>query len=97
MSRPRPVLVYGIILAVLSVISESADAANLLPGRVFPWIRLALAVATAIGGALWAQSKVTPLSDPRDKDGRPLTARSGDPLVERLYRPRRDDSHLPPE
>ena len=71
-SRPRPVLVYGVVIAVLGAVAESADAANLLPGRVFPWIRLALTVAAAVGGAVWAQSKVTPLSDPRDDAGNPL-------------------------
>lgn len=70
--RPRPVLYFGIALAVLSAVSESADAANVLPGQVFPWIRLALAVAAAVGGAVWAQSKVTPVKDPRDDQGRPL-------------------------
>ena len=70
--RPRPVLWFGIVIAVLSAISESADAVNLLPGRVFPWIRLALTVAAAVGGAVWAQSKVTPLADPRDRDLHPL-------------------------
>lgn len=66
MSRPRPVLVYGIVIAVLSAISESADAANVLPPHVFPWIRLGLAVAAAIGGAVYVQTRVTPVSDPRD-------------------------------
>lgn len=84
--RPRPVLIYGIVLAVLSALSESADAANLLPGRVFPWIRLALTVAAAIGGAVWAQSKVTPLSDPVAADG--TTPLIPDPSAggSRLYR-----------
>lgn len=70
--RPRPVVVFGIVVAVLEAVSESADAANVLPGSVFPWIRLALTLVTAIGGALWAQSKVTPVKDPRDNDGRRL-------------------------
>lgn len=72
MSRPRPVLVFGGVIAALSVLSESADAFDVLPAPVLPWVRLALAVATAVGGALWAQSKVTPVSDPRGDDGRQL-------------------------
>jgi hypothetical protein len=70
--RPRPVLIFGIVVAVLSVLAESADAANLLPGRALPWIRLLLSVAVAIGGALFVQGRVTPLADPRDNDGTPL-------------------------
>jgi hypothetical protein len=69
-SRPRPVLIYGIVIAVLSVLAESADAADLLPPRALPWIRLILSVSVAIGGALWAQSQVTPLSDPMAADGK---------------------------
>lgn len=72
MSRPRPVLVFGAVIAVLSVLSESADALDVLPPAVLPWVRLALAVATAVGGALWAQSRVTPVADPRDGEGRRL-------------------------
>lgn len=70
--RPRPVLIFGVVVAVLSVLSESADALNVLPGQVLPWIRLGLTLATAIGGAVWAQSRVTPVSDPHDSLGRPL-------------------------
>ena len=72
MKRPRPVLVFGIVVAVLEVLSESADALNVLPAALLPWIRLGLTLATAIGGALWAQSMVTPVADPRDDLGRPL-------------------------
>lgn len=77
MSRPRPVLVFGVVVAVLETVSESADAANVLPGNVFPWIRLALTLATAIGGAVFVQSKVTPVSDPRADDGTPLVPAPG--------------------
>lgn len=72
MKRPRPVLVFGAVIAGLSVLSESADALDLLPGPVLPWVRLTLAVATAAGGALWAQARVTPVKDPVGDDGRPL-------------------------
>lgn len=72
MSRPRPVLIFGAVIAGLSVLSESADALDVLPGAVLPWVRLALAVATAVGGALYVQTRVTPVSDPRTADGTPL-------------------------
>ena len=75
MSRPRPVVIYGTVMAVLAVVNESADAADILPEQVFPWLRLGIAVATAIGGALWTQTKVTPLSDPQTNDGVPLVPR----------------------
>lgn len=69
MSRPRPVLIYGVTLAVLGVLTTSADAANLIPDSILLWLRLALAVVGAVGGAVFVQGKVTPLSDPRARDG----------------------------
>ena len=72
MNRPRPVLVFGIVMAVLTAVSESADAADVLPDQVFPWVRLAILVTSAVGGAVWAQSQVTPVSDPRTNAGVPL-------------------------
>jgi hypothetical protein len=39
-------------------------------------------VTTAVGGALWAQSKVTPVADPRNDAGVPLVPdRFGPPIV----------------
>lgn len=77
-NRPRPVLIYGAVLAVLTVLTTSADATDLLPDSVLLWLRLATAIVVALGGALFVQARVTPTSDPRDDDGtplRPITAR----------------------
>jgi hypothetical protein len=76
MARPRPVLIFGVVVAVLGVLNESADAANLLPGPVFPWVRLLLSVAVAVGGALFVQARVTPLADPRDEVGNSLVPKT---------------------
>ena len=67
--RPRPVLIYGCVMAVLIVLTTSADAANVLPDTVLIWIRLATAILGGVGGALFVQGQVTPLSDPRTKNG----------------------------
>lgn len=72
MKRPEPVLLFGIAVAVLEVLNESADAVNLLPAQVFPWVRLMLTLAVAVGGAVWTRSRVTPVADPRDDEGRVL-------------------------
>ena len=71
--RPRPVLIYGCVMAVLIVLTTSADAANVLPDTVLIWIRLATAILGGVGGALFVQGQVTPLSDPRTKNGVPAT------------------------
>jgi len=63
---------FGVAVAVLGVLNESADALNVLPPQVFPWVRLALTLTTAVGGALAVQARVTPLKDPRDGQNRPL-------------------------
>jgi hypothetical protein len=73
-------MIYGIAMIVLAAINESADALNILPPQVFPWVRLTLTIMGGVGGLLWAQSKVTPLSDPRDDLLRPLVV---DPRGER--------------
>lgn len=83
MARPRPVLIFGIVVALLGGLNESADAVNLLPGPVFPWVRLLLSLTVAVGGAVYVQSKVTPISDPRDDQGNPLVAK---PPTTRLIR-----------
>ena len=69
--RPRPVPIYGIGVTVLGVLTESADAADILPEAVFPYLRLLLGLLLA-AGAFVVQSQVTPVSSPQDNKGRPL-------------------------
>lgn len=71
-SRPRPVLIYGCVMAGLSALITYADITNLVREDVLNWIRLFTTILGAVGGAVWAQSRVTPLSDPRDDQGREL-------------------------
>lgn len=72
MKRPRPVLIYGCVMAALIVLTTSADAANVIPDSVLVWLRLATAILGGVGGALFVQDKVTPLSSPQAADGRAL-------------------------
>lgn len=81
MRRPRPVVIYGAVMAALVAVTESADAADLMPASVFPWVRVVLLVMTAVGGALVTQSQVTPVSSPMNDAGQrlvPMTVRRGD-------------------
>lgn len=70
--RPRPVLIYGCVMAVLGVLTTSADAANVIPEGTLIWLRLVLAIVAGLGGALFVQGKVTPMSSPQTNDGEPL-------------------------
>lgn len=71
-NRPRPVLIYGALVAGLQALLSTADLANLLPEKVIDILNIVLVVLLAIGGALFVQTKVTPLSDPQASDGRAL-------------------------
>ena len=69
--KPRPVLIFGGVLAGLTAVTTYADVENMIPGTVLNWIRL----GTAVGAVVWTfyvQSVVTPLSQPVAKDGRTL-------------------------
>ncbi|WP_244933157.1 hypothetical protein [Micromonospora tulbaghiae] len=71
MHRPRPVLYLTMALAGLAAVTGFAGLADLLPATVILWLLLVQAVAVAVSG-VYLQSVVTPLSDPRDDDGRRL-------------------------
>ncbi|AYF32212.1 hypothetical protein CSH63_33195 [Micromonospora tulbaghiae] len=58
-------------LAGLAAVTGFAGLADLLPATVILWLLLVQAVAVAVAG-VYLQSVVTPLSDPRDNDGRRL-------------------------
>ncbi len=72
MRRPRPVLIVTMALAALGAVTGFAGLADLLPALAVKWLMLVNAVAIAVSG-VYLQSVVTPLSDPKDADGNPLT------------------------
>ena len=72
MNRPRPVLIYGVVVAALQALLGVADLTNLMPGKTIATLNTLLIVLIAIGGALFTQEKVTPLSSPQANDGTPL-------------------------
>jgi hypothetical protein len=71
MSRPRPVVVYAAVMAGLAAVLGFGGLADLIPAVAIAWLTLATAVISAVGGVL-VQGVVTPLSDPRDAEGRRL-------------------------
>lgn len=72
MNRPRPVLIYGALVAGLQALLSAADLGNLMPQKTIAILNIVLIVLLAVGGALFVQTKVTPLSDPQAADGRTL-------------------------
>lgn len=73
MGRPRPVLIYAAVMAGLTALTGYAGLDQLIPSQAVAWLALATVVVGAVGGAL-VQGQVTPLADPRAKDGGPLVA-----------------------
>lgn len=71
MTRPRPVVILGAVIAALTAITTYADIENVIPNPALNWIRLGTVVLSAVG-AVYVQGQVTPLSAPRAKDGRIL-------------------------
>jgi hypothetical protein len=69
--KRRPVLIFGLVLAVLTAVTTYADIENLIPAGILNWMRLGTVVLGA-GATFWVQAQVTPLTDPRAKDGREL-------------------------
>lgn len=70
-SRPRPVLLYGMVNTAVLAFLGGAGAVDLIPAKAVAVVALAWAV---VGGA-WAfyvQSVTTPVSAPRDARGMPL-------------------------
>lgn len=71
-SRPRPVVLYGAFTAALGAFLGFAGLTDLMPKTVIAWVALVGAVVTAAGAVL-VQNTVTPLADPQDARGVPLT------------------------
>jgi hypothetical protein len=80
MPRPRPVLIYGAVIAALETLLGIADLGDMLPEKVIDWLRIVVVVLVAIGGAFGVQSRVTPLSAPQDASGTPLVPEDSIPV-----------------
>lgn len=69
--RPRPVVWHGMFMAMSAAFLGFSGLADLMPKTVIAWIMLVVAVVGA-GWTVYVQGEVTPLSDPRDNEGRKL-------------------------
>jgi hypothetical protein len=67
----KPVVVMGTVITVLQVISGGVAALEILPDKAVGLILLGTAALTA-GWTYYTHQQVTPLADPKDKDGTPL-------------------------
>ena len=67
----NPVLVAMSILAGMQALISAAGFTEALPAQVALWIVLAVAALQA-GVQFYVRGEVTPLSDPRDNEGRRL-------------------------
>lgn len=70
--KRNPVVIVMSVLAALQVITGAANLADLLGARPAAWVVL-VGGAIQVGAAYWVKGQVTPLADPRDNLGRPLT------------------------
>lgn len=64
-------MVLTAVGAVLAALIGTAGMSDIIPKQVMAYLILGNAVLAAVLGAV-AQSKVTPLSSPRDEDGERL-------------------------
>lgn len=69
--RPRPIVVTQAVMAALGAVVGSAGFADQIPEAAAWWILTGYA-AINVGLALYLQSITTPLSAPRDAQGRDL-------------------------
>jgi hypothetical protein len=71
--RTKPVAVLTAVYSALIVLLGTAAVTDLLPTKVLAAVTIVVAILGALlGGNVY--SRVTPLADPRDDRGRPLTA-----------------------
>lgn len=69
--KDRPVAVMGAIITALQIINGGLGALDIIPDKWVAFIALIIAAITA-GWAFYTHNQVTPLSDPKTKDGTPL-------------------------
>lgn len=70
-SRPRPVLLYGIVGAAVAAFVGGASAVHLIPASAVAVVGFTWAVIGA-GWAVYVQSVTTPTAAPQDDRGVPL-------------------------
>ena len=70
--RPEPVRILWAVIAGLSALLGVAGLTDFVPKDVVFWLGVALAVLTAVAGES-VRNRVTPVSDPRNAAGTPLT------------------------
>ena len=68
----EPVLVVMSVLAGMQALIGAAGFAEAVPRQAALWMILATAAVQA-GVQFYVRGQVTPVADPRDADGRPLT------------------------
>jgi hypothetical protein len=81
-TRPRPLRVAASIIGFIVALVSGLVGSGLITGgqgdAITGVITAILTLLTAFGITVATERKVTPLSDPRDHDGRPLTVQGDD-------------------
>lgn len=67
----EPVRILWVVVVALGAVLGVGGVADYIPDRVLFWLGVLFAVLTAVVGEM-VRSRVTPLADPRDNQGRPL-------------------------
>lgn len=70
-TRPRPILVTQAVMVAVGAVIGSAGFAGQIPAKAAWWIITGY-VAVQAGLAFYLQSVTTPLSSPKDNQGRDL-------------------------
>lgn len=73
----KSILVYFRAMGWIELEEERYQATVAFVETVIP-------IVVVWGAAFWAMRKVTPLSDPRDTDGTPLSGPSGEPTIAQM-------------
>jgi hypothetical protein len=72
MFKQNPVAMLATLVALLTAADGTLEGLHILSPSVAAWAAGAIAVLTAVLGVV-THGKVTPLANPRDNAGRPLT------------------------
>ena len=86
MVNREPVLVVMSVLAGMQALIGAAGFAEAVPRQAALWMILATAAVQA-GVQFYVRGQVTPVADPRDADGRPLTPEAAETGYTGRHRP----------